>query len=335
MDRNSPITVLAHSATYTIPTTGVFRLELRLGGATGDGNSRLIFDDLNVSASAYYGPTNHCNPAGIAVNDTYSAAGISDYSANVQTNDQLPADGETYSAYVVTPPTSGTLVFNADGTFTYTPAPTFTGGPITFTYALVDNGYTPATSNIATVTINFPMPVILPVKLLDFKARMVGSGVELKWLVENNYDGDKYDVQRSEDGQNFNTIAIVSATNHTSVYSAVDAAPLATGYYRLKIVNKDNTISYSKTILVNSAEVKGSVKILGNPATQQLRYTIGGGTSSSVSVNVFTTSGQQVYSGAMNNTAVNTINIQSLRPGTYILVVSKGATREAVSFVKQ
>lgn len=164
LDKNSPTTVLTHNANYTIASTGVYRLELRIGGGTGDGNSRVIFDDLNVSASAYYGPTIHCNPAASAINDTYSSQTISDVSGNVLTNDQFPADNETYSAILVTPPAQGTLVLNANGTFTYTPALGYTGGTITFTYNVVDNGYAPATSNIATVTINYSMLSMLPIR---------------------------------------------------------------------------------------------------------------------------------------------------------------------------
>lgn len=164
LDKNSPTTVFTHNATYTIASTGVYRLELRIGGATGDGNSRVIFDDLNVSAPAYYGPAIHCNPAANAVNDTYSSETISNVSGNVLQNDQFPADNETYTAVLVTPPTQGTLVLNADGTFTYTPALGYTGGTITFTYNVVDNGYAPATSNTATVTINYSMLVIMPLR---------------------------------------------------------------------------------------------------------------------------------------------------------------------------
>ncbi len=101
-------------------------------------------------------------------------------------NDQFPADNETYTATLVSGPTSGTLVFNADGTYTYTPASTFTGGTISFTYNVKDNGYAPSTSNIATVTLNYAMLMFLPVKLRDFTAELSGKSVRLNWLVEDN-----------------------------------------------------------------------------------------------------------------------------------------------------
>ncbi|MBO9571091.1 MAG: T9SS type A sorting domain-containing protein, partial [Chitinophagaceae bacterium] len=137
--------------------------ELRIGGATGDGNSRVIFDDLSVSASAFYGPTYHCNPAATAVDDTDSLNTISVASGSVLANDQFPGDNETYTPTLITPPTVGTLVFNNNGTYSYTPPAGYTGGTITFTYSVTDNGYAPATSNIATVTIKYASLMMLAI----------------------------------------------------------------------------------------------------------------------------------------------------------------------------
>ena len=179
MDKNSPITVLSHNATYTLATTGVYRLVLKIGGATGDGNSRVIFDDLYSSASAWYGPTNHCNPAAVAVNNSFTTGTISTVSDNVLLNDNIPADGETYTTVLVSAPSTGTLILNADGSFTYTPDPGFTGGTVSFSYYVVDNGYTPTTSNTALVTLNFPAPVLLPLKLIGFNVIAEGSAVKI------------------------------------------------------------------------------------------------------------------------------------------------------------
>lgn len=163
MDKNSPTSVLTHNATYSLATTGVYRLELRIGGATGDGNSRVIFDDLSVGASAYYGPVNHCNPAAVAINDTDSLNTISTATGNVLLNDQFPGDNESYTAKLVAAPLQGTVVLNADGTYAYTPPAGFTGGTITFTYSVSDNGFSPSSSNVATVTIKYAALLMLPV----------------------------------------------------------------------------------------------------------------------------------------------------------------------------
>ena len=59
--------------TFSLSTLGVRRLVLRFGGSQGDGNTRMIIDDLSASASPYYGPSSNCNSAPIAANNTYNA----------------------------------------------------------------------------------------------------------------------------------------------------------------------------------------------------------------------------------------------------------------------
>ena len=68
--------------------------------------------------------------------------------ANLLANDTDP-DSPTLTATLGTGPANGSLVFNADGTFTYRPNDGFTGTD-TFTYTVSDGTYT---SNVATVTI--------------------------------------------------------------------------------------------------------------------------------------------------------------------------------------
>ncbi|MFD1061624.1 Ig-like domain-containing protein, partial [Winogradskyella litorisediminis] len=83
------------------------------------------------------------------INDTFIDTPVS---GDVSTNDlnpDGPAGTETFTA--TTQPTNGTLVFNPDGTYTYTPNPGFTGTD-TFTYEVCDAG-NPIACDTATVTI--------------------------------------------------------------------------------------------------------------------------------------------------------------------------------------
>ncbi len=72
-------------------------------------------------------------------------------------------DGDTLTAILVTPPSSGSLVLNANGSFSYTPTVT---GTYTFTYIANDGSTSPpgaANSNVTTVTIVLNgAPITLP-----------------------------------------------------------------------------------------------------------------------------------------------------------------------------
>jgi hypothetical protein len=338
MDKNSPTTVLNHNATYTLATTGVYRLEIRIGGATGDGNSRVIFDDLSASASAYYGPVSHCNPAAVAVNDTYNPVGISAVTGNVLANDNIPSDNEVYSSFVVTPPSSGTLVLAANGSFTFTPGPTFTGGPVTFTYQVTDNGYPATTSNIATVTLNFPTLAMLPIVLKDFKASLSGGQVNLDWLVENNEDGDYFEVQKSGDGNQFGTFTTIFANNHNTKYSASDNANSMVTYYRLRIVNLDGTVSFSKVVAIKTSVQSSALQVRGTTIGQVLTFTYDTPETFQTQVQVYSLNGAKVQAANMSmnkGEGQYSLDISKLSAGMYVISVAQGNARQAVKFIKR
>lgn len=326
MDRNSPTTVLTHNATYSIATLGVYRLVLRIGGSTGDGNSRVIFDDLYASASAYYGPVNYCNPAAVAVDNSFTSGTISPISGNVLLNDNIPSDNEVYSASVVSAPTTGSLVLNSDGTFTYTPPAGFTGGTIVFSYLITDNGFPSTSSNTAVVTLNFPAPVVLPLKLLSFNAATEGSIVRLAWRVDENETGNYFEVEKSSDGKTFTSFAKVPVQDGSGVkeYAANDHASAGDVYYRLKMVNKDNSTTYSKVLVLKNGNDGDEVRVLNNPATSSLSITYQAGAARNSNIRVYSIAGVKVYEQKVNaGKGINMISIpvQTLQAGTYVLVI--------------
>lgn len=87
--------------------------------------------------------------------DTEETIGVP---AGVQANDSDP-DDDALKSYLVTPPTSGSLTLNTDGSFTYTPVPTYIakGVAITFMYKDTDGAMY---SDTKTVTMNFIHVVI-------------------------------------------------------------------------------------------------------------------------------------------------------------------------------
>jgi len=83
-----------------------------------------------------------------AINDVYTTNENISYSGKVQTNDILSGDGGNVWS-LVNSSSSGTLVFNSDGTFTYTPDNNFSGTDF-FTYQLCD-----VDGDCSTATVNF------------------------------------------------------------------------------------------------------------------------------------------------------------------------------------
>ena len=101
--------------------------------------------------------------------------------------------------------------------------------------------------------LEFDVP--LSVEFANFDATIEGDDVLIEWSTFNAINDATYEVQRSADGINFQTLEIVAAqglVDATSSYSNRDQNPLhGTSYYRLKIVDKAGQVEYTDHLVVN------------------------------------------------------------------------------------
>jgi len=112
--------------------------------------------DGNLSSAATM-VTINISAAPVAVTDAYTATEDSALAVNapgVLSNDSDP-DGGTLSAVLVSPPVSGSILLNSDGSFTYTPVENFNGAA-SFTYQASDGGRlsAPVTVSLTVTAVN-------------------------------------------------------------------------------------------------------------------------------------------------------------------------------------
>ena len=141
------LTVAALTAPLMSPGGTVFQKWQKNGADYSTNAGTTVTMDGNYVMTALYVP----NTAPDAVDDAY--AGFVETPLNVAAPGVLSNDSDVnmapLTAVVVAPPSHGILVFNADGSFTYTPEGAFTGVD-SFTYQAFDGGLK---SNTATVNL--------------------------------------------------------------------------------------------------------------------------------------------------------------------------------------
>lgn len=174
----------------------------------------------------------------------------------------------TYQYCPGTPP-PGTVIFNSNGTFTYTRG----DGCVTrveFKYKIVD----PASreSSIASVYIDFPPNSPLPVTFSEFTAVRNKTRVAVKWQTSTEMNNKGFYVQCNT-GNGWNNKAFVfSAAN-----DGYSTAPLNYSFndlnnfpgvsqYRIAQVDIDGAVKYSNIQLVNSEQAAGQVHVYPNPS---------------------------------------------------------------------
>jgi hypothetical protein len=344
MDRNSPATIQSYNNTFPLGSASVQRLAFRLGGSTGDGNSRLIFDDLSTNASTYYGPATACNSVPVAVNDTYNGLTGNQVSGNVIANDNDP-NGEFISASMVAASADGTVVLNPDGTFTFTPNPGFTGSSTTFTYQLSDNGYDRMTSNTATVTINFVAGIVLPVKLISFQGSLDNNLASFKWEIAENKNAQRFEVEKSFNGIDFNVAGIIRATgrNGKESYSFAEdmSSHIKVMYYRLKTFDNNNIADYSRILIFQQGNTE-NIKVLNNPVNDKLTFSYRAANSQSLGIKVYDMVGRlHMNIKVTTNPGLNVISVPlapSINKGMYVVDVTDGTQRlvsKSTKFIKE
>ncbi len=94
----------------------------------------------------------------------------------------------------------------------------------------------------------------LPVTWLSFTGKPVGETVLLEWGTANELNNGFFTIQKSRDGNFFETLTKASAhgeiKNSEYYYSFVDKLPYSNNYYKISQTDKDGLTSFYKTIMV-------------------------------------------------------------------------------------
>ncbi|QHL86705.1 DUF11 domain-containing protein [Nibribacter ruber] len=184
-------------------------------------------------------------------------------------------------------------------------------------------------------------PNLLPVTLASFTGKVQNKGVQLAWATASEKNSAFFQVQRSTDGKNFNTIGQVKAAGNTSLlvnYQFLDTqAPAGTLYYRLHQVDADGTFEDSKVIAVQqkTASLSSvSVSVYPNPSASNPTLNLNSLPAQDFVVTLYSMNGQQMKQVVVKGGALHTLDVQSLAIGQYIIQVSNGSFLQNIRFIK-
>jgi hypothetical protein len=167
----------------------------------------------------------------------------------------------------------------------------------------------------------FRMMGILPVTFANFYVSRVDADVMVRWTTATESNNHHFEVQRSEDGQSWKTIAIVSAAGNSTElnsYSYTDKNMLKSiAYYRIMQVDFDGRFSYTVVRAVKNSTENAEPKIFitKNGMLTVLFEEI----KSQVSVDVYNASGQSVIHRRYEQSAYITLQSLNMASGVYVV----------------
>lgn len=183
--------------------------------------------------------------------------------------------------------------------------------------------------------------VLLPVKLTDFAGVIENGITTLQWKVADNAAGAAFEIQKSTEGINFTTVGQVLSSSVQGIEEYEHQTPASTGFYRLKIINFNGAVSYSKVIQLSAktSAVNYGITLKNNPVDSYLGFTFKSVTGNSAEVSIYSMSGARLYSthiGLSKGANDITLNLSGrIHPGTYVLEVKNAGERAVTKIYKK
>jgi hypothetical protein len=170
----------------------------------------------------------------------------------------------------------------------------------------------------------------LPVELFSFTGKLERNAVLLEWATASEKNNDHFQVERSLNGKEFETIGKVQGhlnSNTLLNYSFLDhRTPASIVYYRLKQVDLDGTFEYSKIIAIERKNLSGQEQpiIYPNPTNSNCSIILNSQSTETAKLIIYDAIGNALRTESVNLNEGQTIfevQTKELRSGLYLIKV--------------
>ena len=163
-----------------------------------------------------------------------------------------------------------------------------------------------------------------------FHAAITGNDVKIDWATATESDNDYFEVQRSSNGIEFESIATIPGQGFsvtTTLYQELDTDPLSgLSYYRLKQVDIDGTEQFSHVVPIRF-EADG----IHGWVNEDILYVSHG--MSGTPYSIFDASGKLIMSGTLG-IEVASFDISTLPRGAYLFRAENEKKHDFLRFMR-
>ena len=232
--------------------------------------------------------------------------------------------------------------FKTNGT-NYNPASVITPAALTNTIDLTASATSGLTSSTGinyvqindvtsfsggTAAVNISRLGVLDVTLTSFKAEKYETNKSLlTWSTEREEDMSHYEIQRSTNGIQYETIGTTipkGGVGISAFYQFIDNSPsIGFNYYRLKMVETNGHADLSQSRVLEFNGSLSDINIMPNPFVNEFNIAVNSNRNEKIDIIIFNSLGQAFFEKSYElKTGNNTINIKldkNLSSGTYYL----------------
>ena len=168
----------------------------------------------------------------------------------------------------------------------------------------------------------------LPVKFIGFNVARQNNNVLVQWATAEEINSSYYEVQRSENGNDWNTVATVTASGTTTLthsYSYTDRnVPVKTVYYRIRQVDIDARFVITPVRMIKLENGNTEIKI-NSSSSNSIYVHFSEQVNANVVVRLTSASGQIVSQKSFDEPVGQVmVPVQNAVKGIYIVTVTDG-----------
>ncbi len=165
---------------------------------------------------------------------------------------------------------------------------------------------------------------LLPVKLASFDGKEINKKVNLFWKTTNEINTEKFEVLKSINGIDFVKIGEKAATNNINgaEYSFVEEETLTSKqkvYYRLRVLDFNGSFEFSDILAFQKNEQHKPI-LQNNPFTNEIKVQLPLSIKK-VEYIIYDAAGSRVYKKNGNQNSTQTLAVDFLTKGMYILEI--------------
>jgi len=182
--------------------------------------------------------------------------------------------------------------------------------------------------------------IVLPIELMSFNATLNSNDVLVQWSTALEINSAYFDIERSHNNTNFQKIGTVQASENTQQitrYQFVDPFPPSGRiYYRLKMVDLDNSFKYSHVNIVHNHKEENQIEFFPNPVKSDgiLQVITDTEIRSKGLIQILDISGKVIRNYDLEpNVKQHTIQLDGLAQGAYLVKITFDEKRAAKRLV--
>lgn len=182
----------------------------------------------------------------------------------------------------------------------------------------------------------------LPLTLASFTGKLNNNTTQLNWATSQEINTSHFNIEYSNNGKDFISVQSISAAGNSSNIKNYAASHKVNNesnhYYRLKIIDKDGSFTYSQIIKLKTASKALQVDVYPSVVTNNATMSIATTEKTTGLISITNMDGQVIKKYNINietGSQTEKIDVSNLSKGVYLVTLQTNNQQQTFKIIKQ